>query len=261
MKIYIMVDMEGISGISSSFYISSSKNRPDLLAEARRLMALDVNACVEGCIQGGATEIIVKDCHGGGYNITREAVDPRADFIDGDMPRQRFADLEGSAGLILLGYHAKAGTIGAVLEHTMSSAGYQHIWMNGRETGEIGIDAAIAAEYNVPVIMVSGDDKTCLEAKDWLPEVCTCQVKKGFSCQGARMPSLQKTQALICSVARQAVEQADKIPCLKMQYPLTWKVELVSRGRLPDNSAYQHLDARTYELQTDSVEKALFFNW
>ena len=105
MKIYIMTDIEGISGISSSSYVSASKNRPDLIAEGRVLMAGDINACVEGCFQGGATEVIVKDCHGGGFNVTRSMIDPRADLIDGDTPGERFADIEGSAGLILLGYH------------------------------------------------------------------------------------------------------------------------------------------------------------
>ena len=75
MKIYIMTDIEGISGISSSSYVSASKNRPDLIAEGRVLMAGDINACVEGCFQGGATEVIVKDCHGGGFNVTRSMID------------------------------------------------------------------------------------------------------------------------------------------------------------------------------------------
>ena len=112
-----MTDIEGISGISSSSYVSASKNRPDLIAEGRVLMAGDINACVEGCFQGGATEVIVEDCHGGGFNVTRSMIDPRADLIDGDTPGERFADIEGSAGLILLGYHAKGGTLGAVCEH------------------------------------------------------------------------------------------------------------------------------------------------
>lgn len=261
MKIYIMTDIEGISGISSSNYASASKNRPDLIAEGRVLMAGDINACVEGCFQGGATEVIVKDCHGGGFNVTRSMIDPRADLIDGDTPGERFADIEGSAGLILLGYHAKGGTLGAVCEHTMSSVGWQHAWLNGRETGEIGIDAAIAAEHGVPVIMVSGDDKTCLEARDWLPQAVTCQVKKGFSCNGARMPSLEKTRALITEKSAEAVRKAPGMPLLKIASPVTLRLELVSRCRLPDNKAYRHLDARTYELTVGSVEEALFFNW
>lgn len=261
MKIYIMTDLEGISGISSPSYISASNNRPDLIAEARKFMAADINACVEGCVRGGATEIIVKDCHGGGFNVTRAMVDSRADFIDGNTPGMRFADIDGSDGLILLGYHAKAGTPGAVCEHTMSSAGWQNAWVNGRSIGEIGIDAYIAGEHGVPVIMVSGDDKACKEAGEWLPEAVLCQVKKGFSCGGARMPSLEKSRALITECAEKAVRKAKSFPLLKPETPVTFKLEMVSRSRMPVNPAYKALDARTWELTAESMEKALFFNW
>ena len=261
MKIYVMVDIEGISGISCREYVVAANGRPDLFAESKRLMALDINACIEGCFQGGATEVIVRDCHGDACNVKRSEIDPRADLISGDTPRMRMADMDGAAGLILLGYHAMAGTLGAVLEHTMSSGSYQHIWLNGRETGEIGIDAAIAAEHNVPVIMVSGDDKTCKEAEDWLPGVVTCETKKGYSCYGCRMSSLEKSQSLITEKTAQAVRQCKSIKMLKLEYPVEWKVEMVSRKRVPDNTAYRIDDCRTYALTLDSVERAFFYNW
>ena len=261
MKIYIFADLEGISGISGKLYISSSGNRPELMALARKLMTQDVNACVSGCFKAGADEVIVKDCHGGGFNMTREDIDPRADFIDGDTPGERFADIDGADGLILLGYHAMAGTDGAVLEHTYTSIGYQNLWLNGRKAGETGVDAAIAAEHGVPVIMVSGDDKLCAEAADWIPGVVTCQVKKGYSCNGARMPSLDKTRRLIEEKTMEAIAKISTVKQLKIDYPVKFRVELVERGRCPDNPAYKRIDARTYELESDSVEKALFFNW
>ena len=254
-----MTDMEGISGVSSSSYISAARNRPDLIAEARKFMAADINACIEGCCRAGATEIIVKDCHAGGFNVTRAMIDPRADFIDGHTPGIRFADLDGSDGLILLGYHAKAGTPGAVCEHTMSSVGWQNAWVNGRSIGEIGIDAYIAGEHGVPVIMVSGDDKACAEGAEWLPWAVMCQVKKGFSCNGARMPSFEKTHALITECAEKAVRNAGNCTPLKPETPVTFKLELVSRSPMPVNGAYKHLDARTWELTVDTMEQALFF--
>ena len=261
MKIYIFADMEGISGISGKAYISSGSNRPDLIALGRKMMAGDINACVNGCFKAGATEVIVKDCHGGGNNVTREDIAARADLIDGDTPRTRFPDLEGAVGLILLGYHAMAGTKGAILEHTFSSIGIQNLWLNGRKIGEIGIDAAIAAEHGIPVIMVSGDDKACAEAREWLPGVIACEVKKGFSCNGARMSSPEKVRRNIEEKTIEAIGKIGEIKPLEVDYPLTYKVELVERGRCPENTAYRHIDARTYELDCDSVEKALFFNW
>lgn len=261
MKVYVKTDLEGVSGVSSNLYISSSRNRPDLMAEARRLLALDINACIEGCAQAGATEIIIKDGHGGGFNVTRAQVDSRADLLDGDTPGDSFPDLDGSAAVILLGFHAMAGTPGAVLEHTMSSIGIQNIWLNDRKVGEIGILAAIAAERGVPVVMVSGDDKTCIEAADWIPGVVTCQVKKGFSCNGARMPPLEVTHKLITDKTVEALKNIPAKPQIKVEYPVKWKVELVSRGRTPENPAYTIHDARTSEIVADSVEEALRFTW
>jgi len=260
MKIYIVTDNEGLSGVSSSSYISEEKGRPDLIAESRKLLAAEINACVEGCVRGGATEIVVRDGHGGGQNVTRAMIDGRADLIGGQTPGVLLADLEGSAGLILLGYHAMAGTPGAVCEHTMSSKTWQNVWINGRKTGEIGICAYIAGEHGVPVIMVSGDDKACAEASEWLPEAVTCQVKKGYSCDGARIPAPEKALSLITAKTEEAVRKAARCPLLKAASPVTMRLELVSRNRTPVNPAYRILDARTWELTQETVEKAFFFN-
>ena len=260
MKIYIVTDNEGLSGVSSASYISPAFNRPDLIAQTNNLLADEINACIEGCCRAGATEIIVRDGHGSGQNVTRSMIDPRADLISGSTPGELLADLDGSDGLILLGYHAKAGTPGAVCEHTMSSLSWQNLWINGTLTGEIGICAYIAGEHGVPVIMVSGDDKCCAEAGEWLPEAVLCQVKKGFSCNGARIPAPGKNLELIAAKAEEAVKKAPRCPLLKASQPVTFRLELVSRQPVPVNPAYRHLDARTWELQAESVEKAFFFN-
>ena len=261
MKIYIVTDNEGLSGVSSSSYISEEKGRPDLIAESRKLLAAEINACVEGCVRGGATEIVVRDGHGGGQNVTRAMIDGRADLIGGQTPGVLLADLDDSAGLILLGYHAMAGTPGAVCEHTMSSKTWQNVWINGRKTGEIGICAYVAGEHGVPVIMVSGDDKACAEAAEWLPEAVTCQVKKGFSCDGARIPAPEKSLRLITAKAEEAVRKASRCPLLKAASPVTMRLELVSRNRTPVNPAYRLIDARTWELTQKTVEKAFFFSF
>ena len=151
-KVYISTDMEGCSGVTCSEQVAGE--------EGKQLMAGDMNACIEGCFAAGATEVVVRDHHAGGRNVNPQAIDKRAKLIQGTTPESRFKDIEGSAAMILLGYHAKALTPNGTLAHSFSSASIQGMWLNGREVGEIGVDAAIAAEHNVPVVMVSGDDKT-----------------------------------------------------------------------------------------------------
>ena len=258
MKIYIVTDNEGLAGVSGANYISPDRGRNDLVAHARQLLADEINACIEGCCRAGATEIVVRDGHGDGQNVTRAMIDPRADLICGATPGVLLADLEGSDGLILLGYHAKAGTPGAVCEHTMSSLTWQNLWINGRKTGEIGICAYIAGEHKVPVIMVSGDDKTCAEAAEWLPHAVTCQVKKGFSCHGARISAPEKTLSLITACAEKAVRQAQECPLLLAETPVKFRLEMVSRNMPPFHEGDLLPDARTREVTSSSVEKAFF---
>ncbi len=107
----------------------------------------------------------------------------------------------------------------------------------------------------MPVILVSGDDKVCAEAEDWIPGVVTCEVKKGFSSFGARMPSLEKTRQLITRKAEEAVRKVKQIPCIRLEYPVKYRVELVER-RQPNPWA-ERIDGRTYEVETNSVEQTL----
>ncbi len=98
-------------------------------------------------------------------------------MIQGATPGERFKEIDGSEALILLGYHARALTPSGVLAHTYSSASIQRMRLNGRDVGEIGVDAAIAAERGVPVVLVIGDDKTLAEAAEWVPGALGCETK------------------------------------------------------------------------------------
>jgi D-amino peptidase len=249
MKIFIFADMEGCSGISGSEFISGKYQ--DL---GGKLMAADINACVAGCFEAGAKQVIVRDGHGAGTNFNPEEIDPRAELIQGATPGVRYPEIEGAAGLILLGYHAMAGTEGAVLEHTYSSKTVQNMWLNGRKVGEIGIDAAIAAERNVPVLLVTGDDKACQEAVSWIPGVLACQVKRGYCTQGAKLIAPATAREMIRQRTVEAVKRRKKAKLLKLDYPATLRVELIERQMLPTADHCVWIDGRTYERTGDSVE-------
>ncbi|OGV65154.1 MAG: hypothetical protein A3K19_26820 [Lentisphaerae bacterium RIFOXYB12_FULL_65_16] len=258
MKIYIFVDMEGISGVSGSDYVKSDGR---LYATARRYYTWDVNACVKGCLQGGANDVIVRDGHGSGNHLILEDMDPAVEVVHGSTGAVRMAGLDECAGLILLGYHAMAGTRGALLEHTYSSASIQNMWMNGRRVGEVGIDAGIATDRNIPTILVTGDDYVCREAKDWIPGVVTCEVKKGLSCQGARLLSLAEAHRRITEATAEAVRQVGTIKPMPVDRPVTMRVEVIERGGIPNEISRRGvrvLDGRTYEATAETVEAALF---
>lgn len=204
MKIYIAVDMEGISGVNSPDYVKLDGR---LYATGQRLATEDANAAVRGAFDGGADEVIVADMHGASGNLLVEKLDPRAMLLAGVPHQPRFPFLKGTDGMFLLGYHAMAGTMGANLEHTMTSAAWHRFCVNERPYGELGIDAEIAAEQGVPVVMVSGDDKLCAEAKEWLGEVERAQVKWGIGRQSALCLSPERGRQVVYESARRAVER------------------------------------------------------
>jgi D-amino peptidase len=252
LKVYLFVDMEGVTGVTGSEQTLGSRRE-----EGARLMAEDINACVAGCYAAGATEVVVRDGHGGGQNVDPERIDSRVTLVQGATPGVRFKGLEGSAALILLGYHAKALTPGALLAHSYSSASIQGLWLNGREVGEIGVDAAIAAEHGVPVVMVSGCDKVAAEAREWVPGAVTCQVKVSTGPQGAACLPPDEARRLIRDKAEEAVRRRKEIPPAAVPRPVTLRWDYLPKGDI-DRAAEAIKPAaapRRVERSGDSVER------
>jgi D-amino peptidase len=256
MNIVVMVDMEGISGICRK-----SQVRPDgeHYQAARRYLTWDTNACVDGCFRGGADRVTVCDAHGSGFNFVWEELDPRASYAQGAGRRgPRLPGIEKADGMILLGYHAMAGTPQAILEHTMSSAEWQNFWLNGRKAGEVAIDAGLAGDHGVPTLMVSGDDKVCSEARRLIKGVVAVEVKQALDLEYGILLPREVAHERIRDGAARAVRQCRKIRPFKVRRPVRMRLELVSRGVVPAGRAgVRVIDGRTYEVTGPTVEAAL----
>ena len=255
MNVYVMVDMEGISGICRKSQVLSSGEH---YQQGRRYLTWDVNACVEGCFDGGADRVTVRDAHGGGFHFIWDELDTRASYVQGTSPEKRMPGIESCDCLILLGYHAMAGTPRAVLEHTMSSLHWQNFWLDGKKAGEVAIDAAVAGNYGVPVVMVSGDDKVCEESRALVDGVVTAEVKKGLDVEGAVLLSREAAHQRIREAAAEAVTLHDRIQPYVVGPPVEMRLELVSRGRVPyTRKGVTVIDGRTYSVSAPTVEEAL----
>ena len=150
-----------------------------------------------------------------------------------------------------------AGTPLAILEHTMSSGSWQNFWINGRKCGEIAIDAGIAGDHGVPTIMVSGDDKACKEAGQFIKGVITAQVKQGLDVEGGLLLPKEQAHQRIRESAAKAVRICEKIKPYKVKAPVTMRLELVSRGIIPAARAHvKVIDGHTYEVVGPTVEAA-----
>ncbi len=258
MKAYIAVDMEGISGIVISEQLLHGRL---FYQEARRQLVKDTNAVIEGALAAGAAEVLVVDAHASGFNFIYEELHPAAEYIMGGAHQQRFPFLDDADVMMLVGYHAMSGTANAVRDHTMSSASYQDITINGEPAGEIMIDAAIAGAHGVPVGLVTGDDKACAEARSLLGNLETAQVKRALGRHAARMLSPQRARELLQANAHRAVARVREFTPYTVTAPVRVRIrynstDLVDRLYF-DGSACTKIDSRTVEYRGETVLNAL----
>jgi D-amino peptidase len=189
MRVYVSVDMEGIAGVVHEDQTNPVDPRCAAeYARFRQLMTGEANAAVEGALAAGATHVLVNDSHWAMRNLLAEELHPAAELLSGGP--KRLSMLEGiEAGFdaaLFIGYHARAGTARALLDHTMTDV-VRDARLNGRSMGELGLNAALAGSYGVPVALVSGDRATADEARDVLgAEVGTVVVKEAVSRHAAR---------------------------------------------------------------------------
>jgi D-amino peptidase len=213
MKILIAADMEGITGVTNWDQVDPNHAE---YPRFRRLMTSDINAAVRGGCEAGANEILITDGHDRGTNILLEELDPRARLISGDYsPLAMVQGIDqGIDGLIFVGYHARAGSHNAILDHTWSSRRVANLWLNDILVGEYGLNAAVAGHFNVPVLMLTGDQTACAQASELLGSIETVVVKTALSRMAANCLPPQVTEERIQSAARQAVKrlQAGEAP-------------------------------------------------
>jgi D-amino peptidase len=230
MKILIAVDMEGISGVVNWDQVTPGHFE---YARFRQLMTEDVNAAVRGAFAGGADEVVVADGHDGGNNLLIEALDRRARLNAGN--RSPFAMVQGIAGgvngVIFVGYHARAGSQNAILDHTWSSSSVANVWLNGVLVGEYGLNAAVCGHFNAPVLMITGDQTACSQAVDLLGALETVVVKRATGRKSAECRSPQENQQNIEAAASRAVGRlvAGKAPQpYRLPAPIQVEIEFFS---------------------------------
>ena len=173
MKVYISADMEGVTGVSHWEEVDHNKSA---YIQFQKQMSLEVAAACEGAIAAGAKEILVKDAHYSGRNILPSNLPKKAKIIRGwsGHPYSMLQEINSSFdALMLIGYHARAGSGGNPLAHTMSSAKIERIILNDVQASELLLHGTIASKYHIPLAFVSGDSVICKEVKNISPNTVT----------------------------------------------------------------------------------------
>lgn len=257
MKIYVICDLEGVAGVvdhrlqcwfDGGYY-----------HQARRLATLELNALVEGALQAGATEVVAWDGHGGfpgGLDV--ELLHPECQVVLG-------AGDGGPAGLdssfdavFLLGLHSMAGTARAVLGHSFMP-GIVRCWINDLPVGEIGMNCAVAGQFGVPAVFISGDRAAVIEARALIPDIEGVAVKEGLASEArglAQAPTLslapQKARELIRDAAKRAVIRAATVAPFRIEPPYRVRTQFVEPKYADERANHpnvKRIDATTIEVE------------
>ena len=180
MKIYISVDIEGITGVTS--WNETDINNMEY-RRAKDQMNREALGAVKGALAGGAKEIYIKDAHETGRNLDID-IFPREVKIIRDWTGEPVSMLglldESFDGIIYIGYHSGSYEDGNPLAHTISNSKINYIKINGEIASEFTLNNLWAREVKVPSIFLSGDKNICERAREIDKDIRTFPVKEGI---------------------------------------------------------------------------------
>jgi len=251
MKIYIHTDLEGVTGLDREEQRQFEKT--DLYRQSCENLMHDVNAAIAGAFDGGADHVIVMDGHAGisRQNFILEMLDERAEYDPRDEERW-WGKLDQSCdGTFFIGAHAMAGTINGFLDHTQSSTSIQNFYINGRKVGELAIWATLAGGFGVPMLMVSGDEAACAEARAFFNPIETAAVKQGVGRNRAIAYPPDEARARIREAARKAIGLVGQARPFRPLEPMEIKVEYMRSDycdEIAQREGVERMDARTIRM-------------
>jgi D-amino peptidase len=263
MRIYVVCDLEGVAGVIDYYQQCAWDVSREWFAryyeQARRLATLELNALVEGALEGGATEILAWDGHGnfpGGLDV--ELLHPECKLVMGAGDAGPEGLDSSFDALFQCGMHAMAGTARAVTPHSFwgNIAGY---WVNGTAVGEIWMNCTIAGEQGVPCVFLSGDRAAAEEAQALVPDVEVAIVKEGLSPQTGGLsvvPAIslapKKARDVIREGAKRAMAKIGTIAPYRVEPPFKLRVQFTEAefaDRLAARPGVTRTDAVTVEME------------
>jgi D-amino peptidase len=257
-RVFISIDMEGISSIVS--WPEVDRNNSEY-AHTRKIMAGDLNAAIEGALEAGAKEIVVSDAHGSMRNLRPEEVHEAAQLIRGSpKPNSMMEGIkEGFDAAMYVGYHSMKGTENGICAHTISGSVVQAIWINGRMTGEFGMNSALAGHYGVPSVYLAGDYAATVEAEAFVPGITTAAVKWALGRYSAKCLHPNVAAKLIKKKAKEALTKEFPAPRV-VDSPVEVKVKLATSTQADVSSlipSLERVDGTTMKGVYDDYQTAI----
>ena len=235
-KVYISVDMEGIAGVVTADQLLPSGFEYERF---RGFMTAETLAAIQGARDAGATEFVVSDSHGNQENLLIEQFPPDATIIrSSPRPLGMMEGIDSSfAAVVFIGYHASTTNPAGVRAHTFSSASLTAVQLNGTYMMEASFNAAIAGQYGVPVVAISGDNVAVAEAQHLIGPIEGAVVKRAISFHSAATMIPQAAQALIREKVKAGVMRRAEMHPYVVKPPI--KLDLTFKNyRPPELLAY-----------------------
>jgi D-amino peptidase len=258
MRVFIISDMEGVSGIARWDQVSTGGA---FYEEGRKLYTEEINAAVRGAAAAGANEIVAMDCHGAGgdgsfNSLVPDLLEPRCEWVVQNEWTEYTGFLEqGCDAAVLVAMHARAGSAEGVLSHTVSSTDWYNLYFNDVPVGETAINAALCGNWSCPVVFVSGDDATCKEATDLLgSRLTTVSVKRGLGRFSARHVPPVRARELIASGVESALSDLTGVAPYDPGQPCEIRVELATPDhaeKFRNRPGCELVDSRTVASRAD----------
>ena len=244
LNVFLLTDVEGIAGVDS---IDEMDRESERYLETRKKLCHSINLAVDACFESGATALYYLDGHGGGGNVIDGEIDPRA--VKCTIAQWQELLKNGSIDCqIELGSHARAGTVGGFLDHTLSSKLIYFIKINGVEMSEVSLHATLCARYGVPIVAVTGDEVACAQAKEYLPDVFVGAVKRATRRNIAT--TYPNADEILQSTVKAALAGRHSVSCARYTTPLVveqayYRTDMCEETLDHCTSDFERVDART----------------
>ena len=258
LKVFISVDMEGLAGVVAGADVSATGRD---YGHFRAIMAAEANAAIAGAAAAGATEFVVRDSHGDKTNLLPGDLDRRAVLIrgQGTGPKNMMEGIDQSFGaVIFVGYHAKAGTPNAILEHT-SNGNVVDFSINGVSLPEGGYNALVAGLYKVPVVFAAGDKALTDQLSALLGPIETVAVKEEIGGDASRGLSPKQAQDAIAAGVERGVRKRAQLKPFTMTPPYSMVLK-VRAERPPYKGAERSAQGEFRFTNPDLLEVLNAFN-
>lgn len=248
--IFIITDGEGVDGMCRQDQVEPPSQ------ELKQALTGEINAAVDGFLEGGAGEVVVWDGHDGSQTLSTLTIHPKAKLVIGAIPASMLLDRHFSA-VAYIGQHSKANTRGGIMAHSYSSLGIQNMLLNGKLVGEIDVIAAMAGHFGTPVIMLSGDKAAAEELHEIVPQAELAVVKEGLARYTCISLSAAAARDAIRAAARRSMAKIASIKPYTVPGPVTLQIEFTTRNSLPidaeSRAGAEVLDDRTIRFRGKDI--------